>query len=154
MTQLRPGRGLNIRADGESIHIDHPERELVVAQITGNGGPCPSTGASNQSCGVAHSWIEMAPSGKDGCGYVAKLLGRTGSLTNSPAYEINGNTIPTGTLVFLRERGMTSRDMGPVYDVVDYPTSKIAPCTTTTTSTTPPPCSGQCKWTWSATSRT
>ncbi len=89
-----------------------PGGEIFPAKITGN---------TTISGAIAHSWVEMEinPAAR---AYQVKEFGLSGdaSLTPpiNPAYDLNGGTITTNTIVFLRLRGWVGDDGGHVYDIL------------------------------------
>lgn len=78
--------------------LENPDRsgfeDWIVAEITAQTGSAP----------YVYSWKEKVIDPGTG-GYVDADPGRTGSTTDSPAYEINDADVDVGTLVFLRVKG-------------------------------------------------
>lgn len=90
---FRGGDGVAMEFDGKSFSFRSDRPEIFRAKITGSTGTSP----------IAYSWVEVSDT-ITGVGWEEKTSGRFGSVSASPAYELNNFAVPDGSLVFMREK--------------------------------------------------
>ena len=112
---MQGGDGINVQGTAGGFSVDSIKQEFFIARITGAAGSYASGSGDGYGCGPAHSWEEIVPASAS-CGYERQGIGRRGSATENPAFELNGRTCRTGTLVFMRERGIGVEAAGTLYD--------------------------------------
>lgn len=99
-TTLDSGVGLGLSGTPNGLQVIDHRRPSIWARITGVGGYGYSGSGSGYGSRVPYSWIQVAdqsnsfPDGTTAGSFLS------GSLTQQPAYEVNGSTdVPVGTKV-------------------------------------------------------